>query len=1043
MYDSDSKTRRDYILTGTSLFVFSFSFGAMTYSDYGPFTYAFWAVGFIAGFLFFPVWLIFISNMVRFKHKSIKYILYCKLVVSVLLALMCIYFGGVTFKATSYGNQFSYQNNFVFNILFGYALLLMAALFAIHLKWFLQSELKRNRRQVLIIILFSIVCTPVALATEFIIPIYTDATVIPLGSLVLLPASLFVFYSMKNFKLFGITVSNVSGDIFSSITRPIYVLDNRNVIVIENYAAIECFGGRAVGKKFSDCIMVNEKFPNIKFFDDSFISKTVALIADSGIVICDMSLTIGKDNFDDAIYKIVVLKDMTDIKDMENKLRRALHDAIEASKVKSEFIAKMSHEIRTPMNAIIGMNELVLRENSSATVQENAITIKQASENLLSIIDELLDFSKIEAGNIMLSPVSYSLSSLINDVISIIRTKITSSEVQFVTNVDSNLPDVLFGDEVKIRQALINLLGNAAKHTESGSIALTVVGKHIDDNKLLLSMMVEDTGSGIEKEALDNLFTEYYQVHSGSDGIGLGLAITNGIVEAMNGTISVDSEIGVGSTFTIKFPQLIESPEKIAVVENIENKKSLVYEPRETTAVSLFFAIDSLGIECDLVSENDSFFDMAKRTSYDYIFVSHTQFIENQDMIRKMCADSKVVLLSEFGRSVPLGPWINLTLPMSVINVANVFNRDGDIGVVFEDDLSNAIFAATSARVLVVDDINTNLKVAFGLLQPYKMTVDLCLSGKEAIEAVKMHKYDLVFMDHRMPDMDGLETTKRIRAIDYTDSYYTKLPIIALTANAVSGMREMFLEMGFDDFVSKPIDITELNAVLKKWIPEEKQAALETGAGSVDGDAGVGEGGASGTVIIADAIEGLDVSKGILRSGGTVEYFYETLASFHSDATERFEPIRKCVETRDTLQYITIVHAIKSASANIGADEVSSLAAALETAGENNDWDYINRRNDKFLAGLDKVLASIKAALTAFDAKCDGEKEYVKDEQIQKELDDLKAALDDINIDLINNLVDTLLNQARTDDEKRALRDISHHILMFEYDEARELIDKF
>ncbi|GBU23579.1 aerobic respiration control sensor protein ArcB [Fibrobacteria bacterium R8-3-H12] len=380
-----------------------------------------------------------------------------------------------------------------------------------------------------------------------------------------------------------------------------------------------------------------------------------------------------------------------------------------ANKAKSNFLAKMSHEIRTPMNAINGMSELALRENLPDAAREHIVTIKQAGTNLLSIINDILDISKIESGKLEIVTSKYLFSSLINDVVSIIKTKIADSGLRFDINIDPNIPNSLLGDETRIRQALLNVLSNAVKYTKKGFISLSASAE-IKKGTVLLTINVADSGKGIKPKDLKKLFDEFVQVdmesRKSTEGTGLGLAITKNLLTAMGGDISVQSEYGKGSTFTLKLPQKISSD---VLFDSLEN--------------------DSAAIK----------------------------------------------------------------------------------------------FNAPNARVLVVDDIEANLKVAKGLMQPYKMQIDLCQSGIEAIEMVKANSYDLVLMDQMMPEMDGVEATKLIRVMAGENPHYAELPIIALTANAVSGAKEMLFSNGFSDFLSKPIDTIELNSILEKWIPKGKR----------------------------------------------------------------------------------------------------------------------------------------------------------------------------------------------------------------------------
>ena len=501
--------------------------------------------------------------------------------------------------------------------------------------------------------------------------------------------------------------------------------------------------------------------------------------------------------------------------------------AEQGSRAKSDFLAKMSHEIRTPMNAIIGMTELALRSNDPDFVREHILTVKQSSANLLSIINDILDFSKIETGKLEIVPAEYSLSSLINNIISIIRMRVIDSQLRFVVNTDSSIPDALIGDEIRIRQVLLNILGNAVKYTEKGFVSFSVSGKITEEYSIVLAMEVKDSGKGIKPEDLDRLFSEYVQVDIGKnkyvEGTGLGLAITKNILKAMNGDINVTSEYGVGSTFTVTLPQKIHSPEAMAKVENAGEKNVLLFERRELYANSIILTVDNLGVKCTLISSDSELLKELSSGKFGFLFISFSLYKQNIDVISQFGLDTKIVVFTEFGEAVSDKELNIMAMPVYSISIANILNGVTNNFFYNEDNEAILRFTAENANVLIVDDIITNLKVAKGLLLPYKMEIDMCKSGMMAIEAIKNNRYDLVFMDHLMPEMDGIETTKKIREMGDQDPYYNDLPIIALTANAVSGTKEMFLKHGFNDFLSKPIDTIKLNTILEKWIPEEKR----------------------------------------------------------------------------------------------------------------------------------------------------------------------------------------------------------------------------
>jgi signal transduction histidine kinase/CheY-like chemotaxis protein/HPt (histidine-containing phosphotransfer) domain-containing protein len=721
------------------------------------------------------------------------------------------------------------------------------------------------------------------------------------------------------------------------------------------------------------------------------------------------------------------------------KQRQILNDMLEqnivlieraesALKAKDNFLAKMSHEIRTPMNAIIGMSELALREGRLTTAKEHVLTIKQAGVNLLSIINDILDFSKIESGKLEIVPANYLFSSLVNDVISIIRMRVIDSKLRFVVNIDSNIPNALFGDETRFRQVLLNVLSNAVKYTKRGYISFSINGEITEDDMVLLTIDIADSGIGIKQEDIEKLFGDFVQVdlaaNKGVEGTGLGLAITKNLIKAMGGDISVYSEYGKGSIFTITLPQKISSPEPLAVVENPEEKSVLIYERRQIYADSMVCNIDNLGVNCVRVKNDEELHEKLKAKGYSFIFVTYVLLENVKKILSKLGSKTQIVVLTGFGSAVADSDLSTLAMPVYSISVANILNGVSDTFSYNINANATARFVAPSARVLVVDDISTNLQVAEGLLLPYKMRVDLCLSGAEAIQAVKANRYDLVFMDHMMPEMDGIEATKRIRELG---GEHLNLPIVALTANAVSGVKEMFLASGFNDFLSKPIDTVKLNAVLEKWLPKEKREKGEIKAGNEKD---------SGIVI---EIGGIDVKKGIAMTGGTVENYLRTLAVFHKDGIQKIEEIKKCLETDNYSLYAIYLHALKSASANIGAKELSEAAKQLEIAGNREASEYIGLRNTQFLMSLQELLDNINAVISANSEN--GQKESTDYKALKGWLCKLKEALEAMESDAIDEAVNALHEFARAADIGSDVEDILQNILVGEYDRAVSMIN--
>jgi len=707
---------------------------------------------------------------------------------------------------------------------------------------------------------------------------------------------------------------------------------------------------------------------------------------------------------------------------------------------KRDFLARMSHEIRTPMNAIVGMTELAMREKMSNTAIEHVMTVKQAGINLLSIINDILDFSKIESGNMEIAQASYALSSLMYDIISIIRMRMAYTRIRFIVDIDSKLPGGLIGDEAKIRQILINLLGNAVKYTEKGYVKLIVTGDVVDDN-LNLKMIVADSGIGIRKEDHESLFRKYIQVDKernvGIEGVGLGLSITSGLVEAMGGSISVESEYGKGSEFTVIIPQTIENKDRLAEVKEPEKKQTLVYERRSLYVDSLVKTIKNLDINCDIIDNADDFVSKMATGSYAYAIGSTELMVEVKSELDALDSDFQIIGIIEFGEESN-DIWRTLSTPVHTISLANIYNGEADRYTYMTESEASIKFSAPTAKVLIVDDIMTNLKVAAGLLSPYEVEVDLCTSGAESIEAVKENKYDIVFMDHRMPGIDGIEATKIIRAMGEENEYYTNLPIVALTANAVGNMRDIFIEAGFNDFIAKPIDTTVLSNVMRDLIPKSKQRRYyATDIGSDD---------LYDTESSADAafsIEGVDVKKGIRTSGNRIDLYLDILATFLDEGSERMTQLHEYRNTENIRMYTICVHALKGALANIGAAELSEIAAQLESAGDRKNMDYIEAHTDRFLSGIHRLLNNVKAVLKE-NAKNVSSSSSISQEDTAEfvtTLKELRAALDEMDAGVMNRALETLLSAALTEQSLSTVRSISKHILMAEFDDAEKMID--
>ncbi|MBO4915970.1 MAG: response regulator, partial [Oscillospiraceae bacterium] len=584
---------------------------------------------------------------------------------------------------------------------------------------------------------------------------------------------------------------------------------------------------REAVRAFIDLSTLSERLQNTNTVTEEFLS--------SKDIWCRTRFVVAKRDPDGTITHVLWLVEGID---EEKRRRDALIEkserALAASEAKSSFLSNMSHEIRTPINAVLGMNEMILRESDDQNVLAYSESIKTAGSTLLGIVNDILDFSKIEAGKMEIIPVDYDLSSVLNDLVNMVQTRADDKGLILKLDFDHDTPKLLHGDEVRIKQVITNILTNAVKYTEKGSVTFSAGFERIpdDDGRVYLNIAVRDTGIGIKPEDMKKLFSEFERIEEkrnrNVEGTGLGMTITKRLLEMMGTSLRVESVYGEGSTFSFRLEQRVVKWEPLGNYE-----------------------------------------------------------------------ESYRASLSQRKKSV-------------------------------------AKFSAPDAVVLVVDDTPMNLMVFKSLLKRTNVQIDTAASGDEGLALAYDKKYDIIFLDHMMPEKDGIETLHELRAREKDPNRET--PTVCLTANAISGAREKYLAEGFDDYLTKPIDSARLEEMLMQYLPKEKLREAQEDAAAEAPEA----------ASFAQGVDGLDAAAGIANCGseeafrGAAELFYRSLGA-DAEAIEGFW------HGGDLKNYTVRVHALKSAARTIGAAELSEKAKAMEAAGNAGDAALIDEKTPELL----------------------------------------------------------------------------------------------
>lgn len=675
-----------------------------------------------------------------------------------------------------------------------------------------------------------------------------------------------------------------------------------------------------------------------------------------------------------------------------------------AANLKSDFLANMSHEIRTPMNAVIGLAEMALREDLPQNAREYITQIKSSGKTLLTIINDILDFSKVESGKMDIVNTEYEPLSIIHDISSIIGTRMDKEDVELIVDINPNIPSKLLGDSVRLKQIITNLSNNAVKFTKSGQVKLVFDYRKLNPETVELLFSVIDTGIGIKKNDLNKLFDAFQQLDSkrnrNVEGTGLGLTITKKLLELMDGDIRVESTYGLGSNFSFKLPQKIISNDTSIKINKLDATKFYGCIDNKYVSKQLDIDMKRLGFAYKNMTSISEIIESLNDDKC-YVFVEEKHFNSVLQEYIQQHENVTAVVLIRFNSttSYNIPNVIVAKKPLSLLYLAAIFNEE--ISIFDSQESSDEYFdyTAPDAKILIVDDNSVNLTVCEGLLEPLSMQIDTAVNGQDAIEKISSTQYDLILMDHMMPEIDGVETTHIIRRFH---KEYDNIPIIALTANAVSGIKEMFIEEGMNDFIAKPIEVRTLVSKIKQWLPKQKlknvnaktiQAAKENR-------------GKQSETQTPPNIPELD-TVAALKLLGNAKLFWNVLKDYYRSIPKKHALIKQYFEEKDWHNYTIEVHALKSASKQIGALKLSDDALELENAGNALDEATIVEKTPALL----DLYAHYEDVLKPFfpeDNTDDENKEKITKKKLTKTFEKLQTALDDLDMDGMEKSKDEL-----------------------------------
>ncbi len=728
----------------------------------------------------------------------------------------------------------------------------------------------------------------------------------------------------------------------------------------------------------------------------------------------------------------------------KNELNENRHIIESARYNKSRFLANVTHEIRTPMNAIIGMNELILREDLDPESRELAENIKSSSNQLLKIINNILEFSKLDSKKMELYATKYDFKTLMSEIIDAVSNEYVNENIEFLAKVDSSIPRTLFGDRIRIKQVFMYLLFSTVHKLPHSRLSMEVSGEvDANTNTVMLKGTISESGFGLSEVEIEAMLSAYtkYDSRQKSDykGMGLELSICKEILELMGGTLTIKSVPGVGMSVYFEFINYIIEDNPIVRISQLNDYNILIYTKNPADQDIWIDILGQFQLYPNFVTGPNAFRQAIENRRYTHIFLDDMFYPMLKDTIRSAQISNEVYILTEAG-SV-FSDFDNckiLRRPMTSICVADALNNSWNEANYKLAQKKEAV-TYPEGKIIIVDDSIVNLKVLEGMLQTFNVKITKCKSGAEALDVLEKDEFDLIILDQRMPEMDGIELLHLIRKLDNANAM---VPILCATADFGPEVSRMLLNEGFQDYLAKPVRRFYLERMLRKYMPEELAVNI-----LVDDVAPAPEEPPQETVmpISEKDPKDIDFDKGLANVGGMMEAFASVINAYYKEGRSKSELVPKLLADKDIDNYVVEVHALKSSSAAIGADAMSVMFRELEFAGKAKNIEFIESHSGKVFEVFEGVLGVVKQYLeqkgilesdNADDAMPEGDVEEFDDTVLDELIDNLSK----FNIKATETKVSEITTINYGEDVNKAFFEIKKCLEVFDYHKAKELV---